>query len=90
MMMNVYPFEANEARQMDIVADWQSGRVRRWFGPKDRLIGFDKSEQNPMHQVSPAFRGPGFGRERKMGIFEKGEPRFATFSPHPHPILAAL
>jgi hypothetical protein len=29
MMMNVYPFEANEAQQMDIVADWQSGRVRR-------------------------------------------------------------
>jgi hypothetical protein len=60
--------------------------------PNDRLIGFDKSEQKSHAPgIFVLSVGQVLGeKERKMGISERGEPRFATFSPHPHPILAAL
>jgi hypothetical protein len=59
--------------------------------PNDRLIGFDKFRTKiPCTRYLLAFRGPGFGSGKKDGDLEGGKPRFATFSPHPHPILAAL
>jgi hypothetical protein len=46
-----------------------------------------------MHQGCLLFRGPGWvigSSVKKDGDSQKREPRFATFSPLSHPILAAL
>jgi hypothetical protein len=88
MMMNLYPFEANEARQMDIVADFGNReKVKRrntqMIRPNDRLLGIRQVRTKiPCTRDLLAFRGPGFGSGKERWGSLRKESRDLRLSHH--------